>query len=266
MVDFDFGVLLTSAGLFSLFTLTLLEIILGVDNIIFISIITESLKGEQKRKARNVGLFIAMILRIILLFGIGLILKSQTENIDIMPQFVKDWFPVAHKGHVPYLLSIKELILLAGGLFLMYKSVTEIHAKVQGDEHQGSKTGTNSFTKVIIQSALINLIFSIDSILTAIGIVKEVPIMMGAVVLSMVVMFVFAGKIADFINKHPTIKMLALSFLVMIGFVLVCEAFNYEFPKALIYFAMLFSFLVEFFNIRMRKNMDKKQKNERSGH
>jgi predicted tellurium resistance membrane protein TerC len=255
----DFTVLLTKAGLISLLTLTLLEIILGVDNIIFISIITESLPKKLKKKAQNLGLLIAMALRIILLFGIGIILKLSTENIDIFPNFIKEMFGTSkfHVGHVPYLFSIKELILFAGGLFLMYKSVTEIHAKVVGEEEHTSDKKVSSFTRVIIQCAVINLIFSIDSILTAIGVVKEVPVMIGAVILSMLVMFIFATKISDFINNRPTIKMLALSFLVMIGFVLVCEAFNYEFPKSLVYFSMAFSFGVEFFNIRMRKNKGK---------
>lgn len=263
-MHFDFSVLLTSAGLISLFTLTLLEIVLGVDNIIFISIITEKLDQKDKAKARNLGLLIAMVFRLALLLVIGWIISLSTENITI--PYLNDWIgEVKHISHgkieivYPGKFSVKELILLAGGLFLMYKSVTEIHDKVVGDENHGKGKGQNSFFAIILQCVLINLIFSIDSILTAIGVVKEVPVMMGAVIISMVIMIIFSGKIADFINNRPTIKMLALSFLVMIGFVLVCEAFNYEFPKGLIYFAMAFSFIVEFFNIRMRKNMGKQE-------
>ncbi len=257
-MEFDFGVLLTSAGLVSLFTLTLLEIVLGVDNIIFISIVTENLPNEKKKYARNLGLFIAMLIRIALLFAIGWIISLDKETISVFPN---SFDPIIHHGKMykPGVFSVKELILFAGGLFLMYKSVTEIHDKIAGNDHENSSKKKSVLSAIILQIVIIDIIFSVDSILTAVGIVKEVPIMMGAVVLSMIVMFIFAGKIAEFINKRPTIKILALAFLVMIGFVLVCEAFNYELPKQLIYFAMAFSFLVEFFNIRMRKNMGKQE-------
>lgn len=255
-MSFDFSVLFTSAGLVSLFTLTILEIVLGVDNIIFISIITENLPNEKKKYARNLGLFIAMLIRIALLFAIGWIISLDKETISVFP----DLFETIKHGSKtlkPGVFSIKELILLGGGLFLMYKSVTEIHDKITGSHSETSSKKKDVLSAIIFQIVIIDIIFSVDSILTAVGIVKEVPIMMGAVILSMGVMFVFAGKIADYINKRPTIKILALAFLVMIGFVLVCEAFNYELPKQLIYFAMAFSFIVEFFNIRMRKNLGK---------
>ena len=255
-MSFDFSVLFTSAGLVSLFTLTILEIVLGVDNIIFISIITEKLPQDKKRYARNLGSFIAMLIRIGLLFAIGWIISLDKETISVFPDLFE---PIKHGSKTlrPGVFSVKELILLGGGLFLMYKSVTEIHDKITGSHSEISSNKKDLMSAIIFQIVLIDIIFSVDSILTAVGIVKEVPIMIGAVIISMGVMFIFAGKIADFINKRPTIKILALAFLVMIGFVLVCEAFNYEMPKQLIYFAMAFSFIVEFFNIRMRKNLGK---------
>ncbi len=260
----DFSVLFTSAGLMSLVTLTILEIVLGVDNIIFISIVTESLPPKKEKLARNIGLLLAMLIRLALLFVIGWIISLSAETIKI--PFLSDWISSTkhldhHTGkiveHFPGIFSWKEIILLIGGLFLTYKSVTEIHDKVVGSEHNVSNKGKDAFNAILVQVVLINLVFSVDSILTAIGIVKDVPIMMAAVILSMGFMLLMAGRITTFINNRPTIKMLALSFLVMIGFVLICEAFNYEFPKGLLYFAMLFSFLVEFFNIKMRKNAGK---------
>jgi predicted tellurium resistance membrane protein TerC len=246
----DFSILFTSAGALSLLSLTLMEIILGVDNIIFISIIADKLPKEKQAFARNLGLLLAMVVRIGLLLIIGIIIAMDEEKFGFLPSLLDP-------KHFTF--SIKELILLAGGIFLMYKSVTEMHDKIAGSESEMQTKGKATLSAIILQIVLVDIIFSIDSILTAIGIVKEVPIMIAAVVLSMGVMFIFAGKISTFINNRPTIKMLALAFLVMIGFVLVAEALNYHFPKELVYFAMAFSLLVEFLNIRMRKKKGKEE-------
>ncbi len=240
----SFEIFLTSEGLISLFTLTILEIILGIDNIIFITIIAGKLPGEQKDKARNIGILLALGVRILLLFGITWII-GLTEpifslpflnSIDIDPDF-----------------SGRDLILLFGGLFLIGKSTAEIHDKLEGEEHTGGNVVTRSLTKAIIQIVLIDIVFSFDSILTAVGLVKEISIMIAAVVISLTIMLFAAKSIGDFVDKHPTLKMLALSFLVLIGFLLVIEAFGEHVPKGYVYFAMAFSFIVEMLNIRIRR-------------
>lgn len=221
----------------SLLTLTFLEIVLGIDNIIFISILTGKLPVEVREKARITGLSIALIFRIGLLLGISWIAGLVTPLITV--------FGFGFSG--------RDLILLAGGIFLIIKSTLEIHEKIEGEDGEGDKKVSPKFWNIIFQIIILDLVFSLDSVITAVGLVREVSIMIIAIVISMIVMIVFAGKVSDFIHKHPTIKMLALSFLLMIGLLLTTEAFHFEVPKGYVYFAMLFSFLVEMLNIRMRK-------------
>ncbi|RFS15480.1 TerC family protein [Emticicia sp. C21] len=238
----------TTAALTSIVTLTLLEIVLGVDNIIFVSIISSKLpKGEQK-KARRIGLIMAMIIRIALLFVLGWILSLE-----------KDLFNLQDIG-IPFNIGFsgKDLILLGGGLFLLYKSTSEIHHKLEGQEENvsGKKTASK-LSRAIFDISLINIVFSIDSIITAIGMTSNIYVMAVSIVLSTIAMLLFAGTVGGFVEKHPTVKMLALAFLVMIGTLLVAEAFKVHVPKGYIYFSMAFSFFVEVLNIRMRKKATK---------
>jgi predicted tellurium resistance membrane protein TerC len=225
----------------SLLTLTFLEIILGVDNIIFISIVTQKLPADKRIKGQNIGLLLALILRIILLLFIGFIM-GLTKN--ILPD------------SIPFEITGKGVILLLGGIFLIYKSTTEIHHKITGDDDEfniDEKEKSASFISVLIQIALLNLVFSFDSILTAIGIVKEIPIMIAAVVLSMLVMMKFTKPVSDLVNKFPSLQILALSFLIMIGVTLIMEGLGYEVEKSIIYVSVAFSFGVEILNIKYRK-------------
>lgn len=234
----------TLEALWALLTLILMEVVLGIDNIVFISIISGKVEKKQQRKAQNYGLILALIPRIILLLFITWIVA------------LKD--PVIEFESLNLHLSWKDIILLLGGLFLLYKSTTEIHEKLEGGKHgNGTKnSGTLSFSTAIIQIILLNIVFSFDSILTAVGLVEQVSIMIIAVVIASLIMMVFAGTISDFVNKHPTVKMLALSFLLMIGFLLVTESLHQEVPKGYVYFAMAFSLIVEILNLRMAKNAD----------
>ncbi|MEK6477846.1 TerC family protein [Catalinimonas sp. 4WD22] len=233
-------IFLSAESWIALLTLTFLEIVLGIDNIIFISIVTGKLPLEQQPKARNVGLMLALIFRIGLLLGITWIIG-----------FTEPLFSVFELD-----ISGRDLILMAGGLFLLAKSTSEIHHKIEGQEvsHDDTATkSTQSFAKIITQIILLDMVFSFDSILTAVGLTQQVLIMIIAVVISIIVMMVFAGKISDFINKHPTLQILALSFLILIGFMLVIEGFHFHVPKGYIYFAVAFSLLVEILNMRLRK-------------
>ncbi len=224
----------------SLLTLTLMEIVLGIDNIIFISIIAGRLPKSEQKRARMLGLSLALIIRIILLLFISWLAGLTEPVITVLDQG----------------FSARDLIMMGGGLFLLGKSTLEIHHKLEGEENEeGKKLVRASFSQIIFQILLLDIVFSLDSIITAIGLVKEAGIMIAAVVISMIVMMIFAGKIGDFIEKHPTLKMLALSFLLMIGLVLFAEGFGVHVPKGYIYFAMAFSILVEMLNMRMlRKN------------
>lgn len=237
-------VLFTIDGLIALLSLTLLEIVLGIDNIIFISILASKVNKDKQRKTRNLGLFLALIMRILLLLAIGWIVSLKD-----------DVFVLFDNGY-----SWRDIILILGGLFLMYKSVTEIHVKVTGVDEESEQKSKATVRGVILQIVLIDIVFSFDSILTAVGIVDEVIIMIVAVILAMTVMIIFAKKISDFINERPTIKMIALSFLLTIGLMLVLEGYGEEVPKGYIYFAMVYALIVEFLNIRMRKNQEKKLK------
>lgn len=219
----------------ALITLSVLEIVLGIDNIVFISIITNKLPANQQEKGRLVGLAAAMIMRIILLFFASWIV-GLTEP----------WFTI-----VDHSFSGKDIILLVGGLFLIYKATTELHDKLEGAEHDHTVANKVTFRSAITQIMLLDIVFSIDSVITAVGMTDHLPVMIAAVMISVGVMIVAAGPIATFVETHPTVKVLALSFLILIGFTLIAEAFHVHVPKGYVYFAMAFSILVEFLNIRI---------------
>lgn len=223
----------------SLLTLLALEVILGIDNVIFISILANKLPENQQKKARRYGLILAMVLRLGLLGLVTLIMKLDN-----------DLFTLFNQG-----ISAKDLILILGGLFLLYKSSTEIYHKMEGEQgNQTKNIKAATFAQVILQILIMDMVFSIDSIITAIGMVKEVWIMYVAVIVSVLIMLVAAEPISNFVNKHPAFKMLALSFLLLIGFALVSEGFGIEIPKGYIYFSMAFSLLVSIFQMRMNRN------------
>lgn len=235
----------------SLLTLTFLEIVLGVDNIIFLSIISAKLPAHEQPKARNIGLILAMALRIILLFGLVWIIGMKEPLVEI--NFLGIHGAVTGQG----------LILFLGGVFLLYKATTEIHHKLEspaeGDDPGGNK-GKSALNSVILQIALINVVFSFDSILTAVGIADDLGVMIIAVVASVLIMMLFSGAVSKFVNEHPTVQMLGLAFLILIGFSLIAEAAHLghfiegAVPKGYLYFSIFFSLFVEFLNIRMRKN------------
>ncbi len=228
----------------SLLTLTLLEIVLGIDNLVFISILANKLPEEQRRQARQTGLMAALFSRILLLLSLSW-LVTLTNVVVKLPQW--SWL------HEPYGLSWKDFILLAGGFFLLWKSTTEIHDKLEGEDgHATSNLKAVTFRSVIMQIMVIDIVFSLDSVITAVGMVDKVPVMIAAVVLAMIFMLIFNHAISDFINKHPTLKMLALSFLILVGMVLVAEGLHFHVPKGYVYFAMAFSVGVEILNIKMR--------------
>ena len=218
-------------------TLTALELVLGIDNIIFISILVDKLPPEKREWARRMGLFMAMFMRIGLLMLLSLIVGL------VEPLFTT--FGQAISG--------RDLILILGGLFLIWKSTGEIHQSLEGDEEHGSNAGANAMTSVILQIIVIDLVFSLDSIITAVGMVDEVAIMIAAVIASVGLMMAFASGIGRFVSNHPSIKMLALTFLVVVGVVLMAEGLGHHIPKSYIYFAMAFSVIVEMLNIRFRK-------------
>jgi len=229
----------SGASLISLATLASLEIVLGIDNVIFIAILSGRLPVEQQAKARRLGISMAVISRLLLLLGISWVMGLTRPLFELLGRGV----------------SGKQLILLFGGLFLIGKATYEIHDKLEGEEHHGAGAGKAAATmaSVIAQIMLIDIVFSLDSVITAVGMTPHVPIMMVAVVLAAVVMLVFAGPISNFVAKHPTMKMLALSFLILIGVMLIAEAFGQHVDKGYIYFAMAFSLLVELLNMRLRK-------------
>ncbi|HYG17729.1 MAG TPA: TerC family protein [Ohtaekwangia sp.] len=229
--------LLTTEGLVSLLTLTFLEIVLGIDNIVFISILVGRLPAAHHAKARLLGIGLALVARIILLFAVSWLIGLSKPILT---------FNDFH-------LSYRDIILILGGLFLIGKSTTELHAKLEGREVAENKPKVISMRSAIIQIVLIDLVFSLDSILTAIGLVENITIIVIAVVISLGVMLIFARGISDFINKHPTMKILAISFLVMIGTLLVVEGLHVHVPKGYIYFSMAFALGVEFLNMKFRK-------------
>lgn len=227
----------------ALVTLVFLEIVLGIDNIIFISILTGRLPEHMREKARIIGLGLAMIMRICLVMLIFVIVKLTKPFIEIM-------------GHG---ISVRDLILLCGGLFLLAKSTMEIHHSIEDDEHEDeSKPKISGFSAVLIQIMLIDIVFSLDSVITAVGMVDHVTIMVIAIILSVGVMMAASGAISAFIHKHPTFKILALSFLILIGVSLIGEGLHFHIPKAYLYFAMAFSTVVEMLNTKLRKKLSRK--------
>ena len=241
---YDFAAFAQGATWVSLITLTFMEIVLGIDNIIFISIVVNQLPKAVQARGRTIGLLLALLFRIGLLLSISWIVSLRAA-LFVLP------FPWLAQ---PFGVSGRDLILLGGGLFLIYKSTTEIHEKLQGDdEEDAAGKQVKTLGSVILQIVIIDIVFSFDSILTAVGLVDNVLVMIAAVICAMGIMLVFSGKVADFVNNNPTIKMLALSFLIMIGFMLVMEAAHKEVEKGYLYFAMAFSFVVELLNLRLRK-------------
>ncbi len=232
----------------SLITLTVLEIVLGIDNIIFISIMAAKLPLEKQRKARQVGLALAMITRILLLLSLTWIMTLTAPILNI-----GGFFNISDPEWLEKLnLSGRDLILIIGGLFLIYKSTTEMHDKLEGEEHEQKTKGVVTYSGVIIQILLLDVVFSLDSVITAVGMAKHLEVMIAAVVISVIVMMFSAKAISDFVNKHPTVKMLALAFLLIIGLSLFAEGFEQHIPKGYIYFAMAFSVFVEMLNLRAK--------------
>ena len=227
----------------SLLTLIVLEIILGIDNIVFISILAGKLPKELQAKARQTGLMLALITRLLLLCGLAFMVKLTRPLFEI---------PTLGILHEPHGVSGRDLILILGGLFLLYKSTNEIHDKLEGEDGEVSSRVAPKFAAVVAQILVLDLVFSLDSVITAVGMAKHLGVMIAAVVIALIFMLFFAGRISDFIHKHPSLKMLALSFLMLICCALVAEGFHKEIPKGYIYFAMAFSVGVESLNIRLR--------------
>lgn len=243
--------ILTSPELLvAFFTLTALELVLGIDNIIFISILVDRLAPEQRKTARRLGLFLAMFMRIALLAVLVWLAGLTTPLFSLF-------------GHG---FSGRDLILLAGGVFLVWKSTSEIHHLFLGEEEQAHNTAHATFSAIIMQIIIIDLVFSLDSIVTAIGMVNHLPVMVSAVVASVGLMMVAAEPIGEFVSAHPTIKMLALSFLMVVGVVLIVDGFGHEVPKGYIYFAMAFSVMVEMLNLRLRRQSATAREREQAQH
>ncbi len=218
-------------------TLTALEIVLGVDNVVFISILAGKLPPEKRAKARQVGLGLAMFMRIALLLAISWVIGLTAPLFNVLNQEI----------------SGRDLILLVGGLFLLAKSTHEMHGQLEGEEGHASAKVAASFGAVIFQILLLDIVFSLDSVITAVGMADDIGVMIAAVVIAVGFMMFFAGKISSFVDKHPTVKMLALSFLLLIGMSLIAESFDLHIPKGYIYFAMAFSLFVEVINMKLRK-------------
>jgi predicted tellurium resistance membrane protein TerC len=221
----------------ALLTLTVLEIVLGVDNVIFIAILAGKLPDAQQKRARLIGLALAMLARIALLFSLFWIIRLTAPLFTVLGEEI----------------SGRDIILLLGGLFLLAKSTHEIHDKLEGETGHSSARVAASFASVIVQIVLLDIVFSLDSVITAVGMANKIEIMIAAVVIAVGFMMAFAGVISDFVHRHPTVKMLALSFLLLIGVSLIAEGLDHHIPKGYIYFAMAFSVFVEMLNLRMRK-------------
>lgn len=241
----DFSVLFQPAGLAALLTLTAMEIVLGIDNIVFISILASKLPAEQQGRARMIGLALAMFGRLALLFSISWVMSLTNTLFHL---------PLGFLGEEAAAISGRDIILILGGAFLIYKATKEIHDRLEGDEH-GHEAGqkTMTFGSVIFQILLLDIVFSLDSVITAVGMAEHIEVMVVAVIIAVGVMMLSAGKISDFIHRHPTVKMLALAFLLLIGVTLVAEGFGQHVSKGYIYAAMAFSVLVEALNIRAKK-------------
>jgi predicted tellurium resistance membrane protein TerC len=225
----------------ALATLTALELVLGIDNIVFISILVDKLPPAQRERARQIGLFMAMFMRIGLLLVLSWIIGLVAPLFTVLNQEI----------------SGRDIILIAGGLFLIYKSTGEIHQSLEGETGHASKSVKATFGAIILQIMLVDMVFSLDSIITAVGMVDRIEVMVAAVIASVGLMMVFAGTIGRFVSDHPTVKMLALAFLVVVGVVLIAEGFDQHVPKGYVYFAMAFSVGVEMLNIRLRKRSKK---------
>jgi len=232
-----FDPFLSAEGLIALATLTLLEVVLGVDNVIFISILAGKLPVDQQAKARRLGLMAAMVMRILLLFSLAWIIRLTEPLFAVFGQEI----------------SGRDLIMLGGGLFLLAKATLEIHEKLEGEEGHSSSKVYPTFGAVILQIMLLDIVFSLDSVITAVGMANDLAIMVAAVVIAVAIMMVSAGTISGFVGRHPTVKMLALSFLMLIGLSLVGEGLELHIPKGYIYFAMGFSIFVEMINLRLRQ-------------
>jgi predicted tellurium resistance membrane protein TerC len=230
-------VFFTAEGLIALVTLTALELVLGIDNVIFISILAGKLPPGQRDNARRVGLIVAAFSRLALLFSITWLMSLTKPLFGLFGQEV----------------SWRDLILIVGGLFLIYKATTELHQRLEGETDAGGAAVQATFAGVLVQVLILDMVFALDSIITAVGLVKQIEIMVAAIVLSVALMLVVAGYIHGFVERHPTIKVLALSFLLMIGMVLIADGFEVHVPKGYVYFAMGFSVFVELLNMRMRK-------------
>jgi predicted tellurium resistance membrane protein TerC len=234
--------LLTTENLIALLTLSSLEIVLGIDNIVFISILVGKLPRERQASARRIGLLLAMGMRIALLLAISWVI-GLTAPLFTLPVLDQE-------------ISGRDLILLLGGLFLVGKATWEIHDKLEGAAHSKAAPKASSFGSILFQIVLLDMVFSLDSVITAVGMAREIAVMVAAVVIAVAVMMVFAGPISDFIERHPTMKMLALSFLLLIGVVLIADGFEQHVSKGYIYFAMAFSLFVEILNLRLRPHAE----------
>jgi predicted tellurium resistance membrane protein TerC len=243
----------------SLATLTFLEIVLGIDNLLFISIATGKLQGEEKKRASRIGIWGAMVLRIIMLSLIFVIIGLDKEALFHLPKGLAEFVAngdtdLAHHFEE---VTIKDLILFAGGLFLLWKGTQEIHASVEGTHHEESSAKA-TFSSVVIQLFVINFVFSLDSVITAIGMTEILAVMVTAVILSTIVMAVAADPLAKFIAEHPTTKMLALAFILLVGVALVADGLGFHIPRGYLYFAIAFSLAVELLNIQTRKKAEAK--------
>ncbi len=236
--------LFTSDNIVSLLTLTVLEIVLGIDNIIFISILVGRLDPAQQKKARTIGLSLALVLRLVFLMGAVWIAQLTSPLFHVPQMLAMD---------APWGVSGRDLIMLTGGLFLLAKATSEIHNKLEGAEHAPSGAARAAFATMVAQIIVLDIVFSIDSVITAIGLVQDFTIMAISVIIAVIVMQLSAGKISAFIHQHPTVKILALAFLMMVGLVLMLEGFGVHVPKGYVYTAMLFSISVEFLNMRFRR-------------
>ena len=220
----------------ALATLTALELVLGIDNIVFISILAGKLPAQQRERARRIGLALAMLMRIALLLSLAWVIRLTAPLFGVL-------------GNE---FSGRDLILIVGGLFLIAKATHEIHQKLEGETQHGPVAGTASFRSVIVQIVLLDAVFSLDSVITAVGMVREIPVMVIAIVLAVLFMMWFAGPLGDFVERHPTVKMLALSFLLLVGTALIADGFEIHIPRGYIYFAMGYSIFVEMLNLRLR--------------
>lgn len=233
--------LFTVSSLVALLTLVALEIVLGIDNIVFISVLVGRVPKERRNKARTFGLALAMVTRILLLLTLTWIMKLTTPVFTVFQNAI----------------SGRDIILLAGGLFLLAKSTHEIHQSLEGEPESVSKKLAGSFTSVLIQIALLDIVFSLDSVITAVGLADHIPVMILAIVIAVAIMMLSARVIGNFVDNHPTIKMLAMAFLLLVGFSLMGEGLNLHIPKGYIYFAMAFSLGVEILNLRLRERSQK---------